>query len=420
MRWGIKSLRAALLMGFVALLVAPPSALAAAPPNDNFADRQALEGDLPVTASGTNLEATKEPEEPLLGDDGIFANGHTVWYEWKATGSGFVTLNTCGSGMRAVIAVFTGTELNALTEVAGDFASEGPDCSDFYGEAVTFKAVAGITYVIGIDGSSPFPEEEHPGQGPLDLELLETPAPANDDFADAEVLTGEMFENLYVAGSEGFTWGATKEPGEPAHAGNPGGASVWYSWTAPTSNPYTLQACGRFLQTLLAVYTGSSVGALTPIASDDQSCSRLQFAATAGTTYRIAVDGKLDGETGLPLTGAISVGLYQSPPAPPVVGETPWPPFFFEVRRPETSIRKKVIRPKQRSAMFRFGSTEPGSRFRCKIDRRPLAGCRSPKVYRHLAPGSHVFRVAAINPAGKPDLSPAVVRFQIPRPPQGR
>ncbi|HEX6601922.1 MAG TPA: hypothetical protein VF030_04720 [Solirubrobacterales bacterium] len=418
MRWGMKPLRAALAMVFVALLLVPSSALAAPPPNDAFADRQVLDGDLPITASGSNLEATKEPEEPLLGADGIFARGHTVWYEWKATSSGFVTLNTCGSGMRAVIAVFTGTELNSLTQVAGDFASRGPDCSDFYGQAVTFRATSGTTYSIGIDGSSPFPEEDFPGQGPLELELLETPAPANDDFADAEVLSGKMLDAVYVAGSEGFTWNATKEPGEPAHVGNPGRASVWYSWTAPTTDAYSLQACGRFVQTLLAVYTGSSVSALAPVAADDQSCSQLRFAGIAGTTYRIAVDGKFNAATGGALAGAISVNLYREPPAPPAEGV--WPPPYVAPARPETSISRKVIRPRQRTATFRFGSTEAGSRFRCRLDKRPFAGCRSPKAYKRLAPGSHVFRVAAINPTGKPDLSPAVVRFQISRPPQNQ
>ena len=45
----------------------------------------------------------------------------------------------------------------------------------------------------------------------------------------------------------------------------------------------------------MAVYTGSSVGSLTTIASDDDSggngASRVVFTASSGTTYRIAVDG---------------------------------------------------------------------------------------------------------------------------------
>ena len=44
----------------------------------------------------------------------------------------------------------------------------------------------------------------------------------------------------------------------------------------------------------IAVYTGSSVSTLTPVAANDDSCgvqSSVTFAAVAGTTYRIAVDG---------------------------------------------------------------------------------------------------------------------------------
>jgi hypothetical protein len=52
---------------------------------------------------------------------------------------------------------------------------------------------------------------------------------------------------------------------------------------------------GSSFDTLLAVYTGSTVSALTRIASDDDSggslTSRVSFSAVAGTTYRIAVDG---------------------------------------------------------------------------------------------------------------------------------
>src|SRR5262245_61361449 len=51
-------------------------------------------------------------------------------------------------------------------------------------------------------------------------------APANDHFADAIVLTGN---SVSVTGSN---VGATKESGEPNHADNPGGRSVWWKWTA--------------------------------------------------------------------------------------------------------------------------------------------------------------------------------------------
>ncbi|MBS1880237.1 MAG: CSLREA domain-containing protein [Actinobacteria bacterium] len=52
------------------------------------------------------------------------------------------------------------------------------------------------------------------------------------------------------------------------------------------------------------------------------------------------------------------------------------------------------------TAKFRFTSTVAGSRFQCRLDGAKFAGCRSPKAYKHLKPGKHVFRVRAVDPAG--------------------
>ena len=90
---------------------------------------------------------------------------------------------------------------------------------------------------------------------------------------------------------------ATKEPGEPNHAGNAGGKSLWFCWTAPSSTSVTMDTTGSSFDTLLAVYTGSSVSSLTLIASNDDIAgstnrfSRVTFTPVAGTTYHVAVDG---------------------------------------------------------------------------------------------------------------------------------
>ena len=120
-------------------------------------------------------------------------------------------------------------------------------------------------------------------------------APPNDNFSTATA----------ISGSSGTTNGtnirATKESGEPNHAGNVGGASIWYGWTAPANGSVIIDTIGSTFDTVLAVYTGSSVGSLTTIASDDDSggndASRVVFTASSNTTYRIAVDG-FDGDTG--------------------------------------------------------------------------------------------------------------------------
>ena len=118
--------------------------------------------------------------------------------------------------------------------------------------------------------------------------------PANDNFANAETFTDRY------GWADGDNSEATKEPGEPNHAGNPGGASVWYSWTAPYTGRATFDTCYSEFDTLFAVYTGDQVSNLQPVAADDNGCgarSQLSFMAAAGVTYRIAVDGA-SGATG--------------------------------------------------------------------------------------------------------------------------
>ncbi|HJP90527.1 MAG TPA: NF038122 family metalloprotease [Pyrinomonadaceae bacterium] len=119
--------------------------------------------------------------------------------------------------------------------------------------------------------------------------------PANDNFASAQTLTG-------CSGSAtGTNVFATHEANEPNHfqdnAGiNRGGnRSVWYQWQALSSGTATITTAGSGFDTVLAVYTGNSVGALTVVGKNDDSAtdvtSNLTFAATAGTVYKIAVDG---------------------------------------------------------------------------------------------------------------------------------
>ncbi len=95
---------------------------------------------------------------------------------------------------------------------------------------------------------------------------------------------------------------ASKESGEPNHAGNAGGKSVWFEWTAPVAASVSIDTHGSSFDTLLAVYTGNSMAALTEVVSNDNDgsangTSGLSFVATAGTVYRIAVDG-FDGASG--------------------------------------------------------------------------------------------------------------------------
>lgn len=134
--------------------------------------------------------------------------------------------------------------------------------------------------------------------------------PVNDDFASRSSLSGS---DGRVAGAN---VDATGESGEPNHAGV--GAptqSVWYQWQAPESGTATFDTLGSDFDTVLGVYTGTQVNALTLVASNDDAGSIVQsavtFSVTNGTVYQIAVDG-LGDRTG---QYALNYVLTPLPPA---------------------------------------------------------------------------------------------------------
>jgi uncharacterized repeat protein (TIGR01451 family) len=121
------------------------------------------------------------------------------------------------------------------------------------------------------------------------LNLSGAAQPTNDKFSNRIALTGSSGQTT------GISSYASKEPGEPNHAGNAGGKSIWWKWTAPANGQLSLDTGGSTFATLLAVYTGSSVGALSGVASS--AAGSLLFEAQANTEYEIVVDG-IDGAGG--------------------------------------------------------------------------------------------------------------------------
>jgi len=110
-----------------------------------------------------------------------------------------------------------------------------------------------------------------------------------DNFADRITLNAPV----YVG--RGKNIGATREVGEPLHAGEKGTNSVWVTWRAPASGVVTFSTLGSSFDTLLAVYTGTSLTNLVEVGSDNDSggfhTSRLKFYARTDTEYQVAVDG---------------------------------------------------------------------------------------------------------------------------------
>ncbi len=115
--------------------------------------------------------------------------------------------------------------------------------------------------------------------------------PANDDFATRYLVTGSTLA------LRGNNRGATIEAGEPTHSsGVTSTTTLWWQWVAPASGTMVLDTSGSDFDTTLAVYTGSSLATLAPVASNDDNgsnrTSRLTFNATVQTSYYIALCGK--------------------------------------------------------------------------------------------------------------------------------
>jgi hypothetical protein len=374
------------------------------PANDDFVNAQTLTGSA-TSVIAPNWGATKEPGEPdHRGNKG----GASVWFSWTAPRTEGASVGVCGGpvGIERVIAVYTGDAVGALTPV--------PPIEPWGNCRVAFMAIVGVTYRIAVDG------EYNAAIGTANMEapqLSLSMFPENDDFDNSIELHAGSGAKLFAVGYGNV--GATKQAGEPSHAGNGGGASVWFKWTAPVSGSLQVSACSGEFPTLLAVYTGSSLNHLTPIAASsnarDSGCpglgegdeGQIGFNVDSGATYRIAIDG-YDGSWG-------KFGLVFAPSDERLKIAEPQPEPPSARRRPNTRIAKRHVNRRRGIAVFSLRSNQPGSRFLCKLDSRRFRACRSTVVYRHLRPGRHSFRAKAVDAAGVSDATPAVFRFRIRR-----
>jgi hypothetical protein len=246
------------------------------PPNDDFTNATIIAG-APLDVTGPNAGADKQPGEPNhAGNNG----GRSVWWTWTPTVSAPVSItcdvtNSQGS-VSAFLSAYTGNTVSNLTLVASNGV--------FTGSArVSFMAIAGQNYRIAVDSS---------GLGMIVMRFAARPA--NDDFAGRITLSGAN------ATGSGSNIDATRELGEPFHWAATGGRSIWWSWQAPKSGTVAIATAGSLFDTILGVYTGSTLPTLGLVASNDDyngSTSRVSFFAVEGAIYQIAVDG-FDGASG--------------------------------------------------------------------------------------------------------------------------
>lgn len=351
------------------------------PSNDDFAN--ATKAPAPgAFYLSNNRFATLEVSEPVHA--GVVDAVGSLWWAWTAVSNGPVLIDTTGSAIDTVIAVYRGNSLASLIPVAA------VDNVGTLNQAhLSFNATNGITYRIAIAGADDEAfgsirlriapngrlDTQPPGvviTGPLSGITVTTnqvlisgtafdPQPDSSGIREVLVRLNAGFavaangttnwstlvrlqpgRNFIVARADDFAGhssslmqiqvtyqqrdpvndlfadaiplqgasgtvsvsntNATREFGEPLHAGIPGGKSVWWTFTPASDGVLNLTTTNSGFDTLLAVYLGPRVSELTPIISNDdafegQSFSKVTQAVNAGQTYRIAVDG-FDGVSG--------------------------------------------------------------------------------------------------------------------------
>lgn len=292
----------------------------AAPVNDNFANAQVFSG-MSGQVTGTNVASTVEAGEPTHA---LNRGGGSVWYKYTAPGNGVLRMNTMGSGFNTLLAVYQGTAMNNLKLVA---ANDDWRENALFATAsiVRIGAQTGDVFYIAVDG---FNNNGVNGTatGSITLNFAFENAVNNDNFANA---TEVYFQNnkLHVTTNVG----ASKEVGEPNHAGNAGGKSVWYKWKSPVgasktfafevSNWAVNQASSNH-SVLFAIYTGTSVDNLTQVAKGENFYySKIVFTPVPDTTYYIALDGKDNGTGAMSGTFSLSYGVNKSDKVPDVDGD---------------------------------------------------------------------------------------------------
>lgn len=306
------------------------------PRNHVFAHAAEITG-TSATRIAHNWGTIREPGEPDLGASSGNLGSRSLWWKWTAPANGRFQLDTIGSetpaaednvaypgrtvlGFDTRLGVFTGGRIGALTRVAFNDSrskeSYGNSWIDFQRNSrLDFEARQGQTYYFLVNGENSDQDgtvrPEQTNTGRIQLNLTPLTPPPNDNFRHATPIETIPYRSTVS------NYGATREPGEPRHAGIDGGRTVWWRWTADRNGPVVASTAGNLYddyharRTGLAVYTGHHRNALNPVASDQNGAgvntgkdtwSLLTFTATAGTTYWFAADSQYPGNLAFILT----------------------------------------------------------------------------------------------------------------------
>jgi hypothetical protein len=252
------------------------------PANDDFANATAIDCLSGTITGSTDLATLDEDDAPDGG--GADLDAPNVWFSLDSSvdGASDVTINLCGSNYDTSVLVYTGTSGDLTFVAAND--DNNAACGQCCQSLVTFPTDGTTTYYITVEGYN------FGSTG--DFHMLvscvtATPAPDNDDCADAVALS----PNVSVSGT---TVGATTSPGDAPTCDSFGSiADVWYSVdiTGGTSNlSISTTITGTSDQANVAVYDDCAALAANSLGcSDGNAGETLDVLNLDNGTYYVRV-----------------------------------------------------------------------------------------------------------------------------------
>ena len=224
------------------------------PSNDDAANATVLSGNS-GSLDGSTARATADPTDPGYG----YAMP-SVWYAWTASRDGQLTVDDCGPNAGYY------SEYLAVTDTSG-VTLAGPQYIPCYYGALRVPVTAGQTYRIEVTGY-------YGNTNPFTVRWVFNAPPANDNFANAQVLSGAS------GSAAGTTTLATYEPTDVFFSPN-----VWFAYTAPSTGVAQFDTCGTGNTTVLAAYDTAHTNLVTQYGG----CGAMPVPVTAGEEIRIMV-----------------------------------------------------------------------------------------------------------------------------------
>jgi hypothetical protein len=261
-----------LLVVLTLLAFHPMMAGAQAPGNDDIANATVISG-LPFSDTLDTSEATPDSGDPFSQCAFNYLDA-TVWYQFTPLQDVTIEASTAGSSYHTVTEAFSGApdNLSYIGCVVGS--------SSLYAQLS-----ANTTYYFMIGANPAYtPPPGSSGGGDLVFNLSQVTGPANDNFAEAKIVDAIPF---YDTVDQPIL---TREPGEPVSGctpsySTPPGGSLWYVYTATSTDPLIVEAPSYGgIQLVLAIYQGSSFQDLVEVGCNSTGWA-LNFLPEIGKTY---------------------------------------------------------------------------------------------------------------------------------------